>query len=99
MFIRVSCTYYAIMLTAVIMIQGRDGANKKKQGVCRKLSQFYIFMSISIHVASLFIIIYLCTKISIFVVLSSLIYVVSTHIHFVSTQIYVELTQIYDALT
>ena len=38
MFIRVSCTCYAIMSTAVIMIQGRDGANKK-QGVCIKLSQ------------------------------------------------------------
>ena len=38
MFIRVSSTCYAIMLTAVIMIQGRDGANKK-QGVCIKLSQ------------------------------------------------------------
>ena len=37
MFLRVSCTCYAIMLTAVIMIQGRDGANIK-QGVCIKLS-------------------------------------------------------------
>ena len=30
MFIKVSCTCYAIMLTAVIMIQGRDGANKNR---------------------------------------------------------------------
>ena len=33
MFLRVSCTCYAIMLTAVIMIQGRDGANKKTGGL------------------------------------------------------------------
>ena len=32
-------TWYAIMLTAVITIQGRDGAYKK-QGVCIKLAQY-----------------------------------------------------------
>ena len=45
MFIRVSCTCYAIMFTAVIMIQGRDGANKK--GVCIKLSQSLVALIVT----------------------------------------------------